>query len=133
MLDGGRISQDQWEQPISSKRQKEVSNVVGDMGSLLKDKRSIWQKELQRKLEKRTRSSCFGGRVLADALKAQGNVDEDTTSIIIRGRDRIRRRGGERNDGRSAGQDEAPRRRDVERTRRRVCFAGDREETDRSF
>ena len=61
-----------------------------DLGSLLKDKKKYLAKELHRQFETITISSC-----LARELKAQGNVDEDTRSIIIRGLHFIRKIGEE--------------------------------------
>ena len=58
--DGGQRSQDQWFPPNPSGKCKEVSNVVGDLGSLLKDQKKNMAKELQRKLEERARSSRSG-------------------------------------------------------------------------
>ena len=39
---------DQWKRPASRGRWKEVSNVVGDLGALLKDKKSTWQKSCRK-------------------------------------------------------------------------------------
>ena len=59
LSEAGQSSQDQWETTKFPWKVEEVSNVVGELGSLLKDKKRTWQKELQGKPEKRTRSPCF--------------------------------------------------------------------------
>ena len=70
MLDGGQSSQDQWKQPNPRGKGKEVSNVVGDLGSLLKEKRSTWQKS-----HKETRKREQEVLILAEELKAQASVE----------------------------------------------------------
>ena len=67
-------------------KKEEVSNVVGDLGSLVKDKRSTWQKSCTESLKREKEV-----RVLAAEVNAQGSVDENTRAIIIRGLDRIRK------------------------------------------
>ena len=86
MSDGGQRSQDQRKRPTSRGRWKEVSNVVGDLGSLLKDTKSTWQKSCKESMKKEQEVLVF-----ADELKAQGNVDENTRAMTIRVLKRIRK------------------------------------------
>ena len=62
----------------SSGKWKDISNVLWDLGSMFKDKKSTWQK------------SC-----LAEEMKALGSVDENPRVIIFRGLKRIRKLGEE--------------------------------------
>ena len=56
------------------------------LGSLVKDKRSTWQESCRESLKRGQKVL-----VLAEGLKAQGSVDENTRAIIIRGLKRIRK------------------------------------------
>ena len=80
MSEGGQRSQEQWTQPKPSGKWKDVSNVFWDLGSLVKDKRSTWPKSCRGSLK--TEQEVLA---LAEELKAQGSVDENTRAIINRG------------------------------------------------
>ena len=88
MLDGGQSSQDQSKQPTS--RGREVSNVVGDLGSLLILDKSTWQKSCKKNIKRKQEVL-----VMAEELTNQRKVDEDTRSIIMRGLKRLHKTGEE--------------------------------------
>ena len=69
--DGGQSLQVQWKQPGLRGKWKEVSNTVGDLGSLVKDKRITWQKSCKESLKREQEVV-----VLAEELKAQGRANE---------------------------------------------------------
>ena len=48
----GQSSQDQWKRPAPRGRWKEVSDVVGDLGSLPKDEKSSWQKSCKESMNR---------------------------------------------------------------------------------
>ena len=89
MSDGGRSSQDQWTQPISRKRWKEVVSV-GDLGSLLKNK-----KVLGKRAAKKARNENKKVLVLADELKAQDMLMKTPGRSQFRGLKRVRKIGEE--------------------------------------
>ena len=66
--DGGLSSQDQWKKPASRGKWKAVSNLVEELGTLLKEV-----------------------LVIADELKTTGQADENTRAIIMRGLKRPRK------------------------------------------
>ena len=65
---------------------KEVSDVVGDLGSLVSKKRSTLEKSCRESLKREQEVL-----VLAEERKAQGSVDENTKAIIYRGLKRIKK------------------------------------------
>ena len=69
----------------------ETTNVVGDLGSLLKDKKSTWQKSCKESLNREHEVL-----VLADELKAQGSVSQNLSRAQAYQEDQKRRRGGGR-------------------------------------
>ena len=57
------------EKQTSRGRSKEVSSVVGDLGLLLKDKKSVWQNNCKESMKSEQEVLVYGGRT-----KAQANV-----------------------------------------------------------
>ena len=78
--EAGQSSQDQWKQPRSRGKWKEVSNVVGELGSVLQDKTSTWQKSCKESLKREQEVL-----VLQEASKAHGKMDENSRATIMRG------------------------------------------------
>ena len=70
--DGGQSSQDQETQPPARWKWKEVSNVVRDLWSLVKDKRSTWRKRCKESLKREQAVLA-----LAEEPKDRGSVDEN--------------------------------------------------------
>ena len=61
-------------------RWREVSKVVGHLGSPLQDKSGAWEKSCQESTKRKEEV-----QVVADERKAPGNVDKNTSAIIIQG------------------------------------------------
>ena len=70
----------------SCRKRKEISKVVGDLGSLVKDTRSTSKKFCKESLKREQEVL-----VLAEELEARGSVDGNARAIINRGLKRIKK------------------------------------------
>ena len=72
--------------PASRGKWKEVSNVVGELGTLLTDKKGTLAGSCDENMKRETEVL-----VMADELKSTGKTDEDTRAIIMCGLERLRK------------------------------------------